>query len=168
MALRSALLLCDGTRPGAAVRECLVSGTLCDVAIDENWFENERLHRAAAEGDLQEMRRLLEVGHPLDRFDDLGRTPLHYAVEGEHYKTAKWLIEQGAKVDANDDATIGETPLALAVQQDYPEMVELLLANGADPDITGWMANTARMRASRRTDDDGKKIASLIRKFRPR
>ena len=138
------------------------------MPIDENWFENERLHRAAAEGDLQEMRRLLDVGYQLDRFDDLGRAPLHYAVEGEHYKAAKWLIEQGAKVNANDEATIGETPLALAVQRDYPEMVELLLAHDADPDITGWMANTARMRASRRTDDDGKKIASLIQKFRPR
>jgi len=138
------------------------------MPIDENWFENKRLHRAAAEGDLQEMNRLLEVGYLLDRFDDLGRTPLHYAVEGEHYKAAKFLIDQGAKVNANDEATIGETPLALAVQRDYPEMVELLLANDADPDITGWMANTARMRASRRKDDDGKKIASLIQKYRPR
>jgi len=110
---------------------------------------------------------MVELGYQLDRFDDLGRTALHYAVEGEHYKAAKWLIEHGANVNSNDEATIGETPLALAVQRDYPEMVELLLANDADPDITGWMANTARMRAVRRTDDDGKKIASLIQKFRP-
>lgn len=137
------------------------------MPIDENWFENERLHRAAAEGDLQEMRRLFDVGYQLDRFDDLGRAPLHYAVECEHYKAAKWLIDQGADVNANDEVTIGETPLGLAVQRDYPELVELLLANGADPDITGWMANTARMRASRRKDEDGKKIALLIQKLRP-
>jgi ankyrin repeat protein len=132
------------------------------------WFENERLHRAAADGDVEEMRRLLAAGYKLDLFDDLGRTPLHYAVEGEHYKAAEWLIRQGASVNAHDEATVGETPLALAVQRDYPEMVELLLMSGADPDITGWMANTARSRAERGKDEDGRKIASLIQKHRPR
>ena len=53
----------------------------------------------------------------LDVFDDLGRTPLHYAVEGEHYRAAEWLLQQGANVNANDEASIGETPLALAVQR---------------------------------------------------
>lgn len=137
------------------------------MPIDENWFENERLHRAAADGDLEEMRNLVAAGYRLDIFDDLGYAPLHYAVKGEHYKAAEWLIQQGASVNANDEATIGETPLALAVTRDYPEMAELLLRNGADPDITGWMANTARSRAERRKDEDGKKIASLIQQYRP-
>jgi ankyrin repeat protein len=136
---------------------------------DEDWFERERLHRAAAHGDQEEMRRLVAAGgHELDAFDDLGRTPLHYAVEGEHYRVAEWLIQQGANVNSHDEATIGETPLALAVQRDYPEMVELLLAHGADPDITGWMGNTARMRAQRRKDDDGKAIAVLVQRYQPR
>jgi ankyrin repeat protein len=138
------------------------------VAIDENWFENERMHRAAAEGDVREMSRLYADGHQLDRFDDLGRAPLHYAVEGEHYKAAEWLIQQGALVNNHDEATIGETPLGLAAQRDYPEMAELLLKSGADPDIGGWMANTARTRAARRKDEDGKKIAILIERHRPR
>lgn len=135
---------------------------------DDDWFERERLHRAAADGDQEELRRLVAAGgHPLDAFDDLGRTPLHYAVEGEHYRAADWLIQQGASVNAHDEATIGETPLSLAVQRDCPEMVELLLAHGADPDITGWMGNTARMRAQRRKDDDGKAIAALVQRYQP-
>lgn len=136
---------------------------------DDAWFERERLHRAAAEGNHDEMRRLVAAGgHALSTFDDLGRTPLHYAVEGEHYRAAEWLIQQGADVNAHDEPTIGETPLCLAVRRDYPEMVELLLTHGADPDITGWMGNTARMRAERRQDEDGKAIAALLQRYRPR
>jgi ankyrin repeat protein len=135
---------------------------------DNSWFENERLHRASAEGDLQEMRRLHAGGYKLDVFDDLGRTPLHYAVEAEHYKAAEWLIQEGANVDAHDEAKIGETPLGLAAQGDYPQMVELLLKSGANPDITGWMAHTARSRAQHRKDEDGQQIAALIQQYRPR
>ena len=116
---------------------------------DDNWFENERLHRAAAEGDLVEMRRLLACGYKLDVFDDLGHTPLHCAVKGEHYKAAEWLLREGANVDAHDEAKIGETPLGLAARGEYPQIVELLLKSGANPDITGWMAHTARSRAAR-------------------
>lgn len=140
-----------------------------DHHADNAWFERERLHRAAAEGNHDEMRRLVAVGgHALTTFDDLGRTPLHYAVEGEHYLAAEWLIQQGAVVNAHDEPTIGETPLCLAVRRDHPEMVELLLANGADPDITGWMGNTARQRAERRQDEDGRAIAALLQRYRPR
>ena len=147
----------------------LSMGKTNDHQDADGWYERERPHRAAAEGNLDELRRLLAAGgQALGAFDDLGRTPLHYAVEGEHYRVAQWLIQQGAMVNAHDEPTIGETPLALAVRRDYPEMVELLLAHGADPDITGWMGNTARMRAQRRTDEDGKAIAALVQRYRPR
>jgi len=47
------------------------------MPIDDSWFENERLHRAAADGNLKEIRSLLATGYRLDVFDDLGRTPLN-------------------------------------------------------------------------------------------
>lgn len=133
----------------------------------EDFFEIERLHRAAAEGDIQEMQHLVECGYSLEFFDDLGRAPLHYAVEGRHYKAVEWLITAGANVNSNDEEHIGETPLCYAVQSAYPELVELLLRNGADPDITGWMANTARIRAAKRKDDEGKEISALLERYRP-
>jgi ankyrin repeat protein len=70
-------------------------------------------------------------------------------------------------VNANEAEKIGETTLCLAVQRDYPEMVELLLKNGANPDITGWMGLSARLRARRRKDEDGKKIMQLIEIYSP-
>jgi hypothetical protein len=60
---------------------------------------------------------------------------------------------------------IGETPLSLAVQGEYPEMVELLMKHGANPDIQGWVGLTARIRAKRRVDDTGRGIAAIIESF---
>lgn len=133
----------------------------------EDFFEVERLHRAAADGDIGEMQRLVNSGYSLELFDDLGRAPLHYAVEGQHYKAVEWLLAAGANVNSHDEEHIGETPLCYAAQSDYPEMVELLLRKGADPDITGWMANTARTRAAKRNDDEGMKISALIEHYKP-
>jgi len=135
--------------------------------VDDDWFERERLHRAAADGDLPEVERLVGTGTEINAFDDLSRTPLHYAAEHEHYKVAVWLLDHGANINAYDEKMIGETALCLAAQKDYPEMVELLLKYGADPDINGWVGLTARIRAQRRKDDEGRKIAALIEKYRP-
>ncbi|SRR6266568_1432733 len=136
-------------------------------SIREDWFEAEKLHRSAQSADLQEMAALVEAGFAINAFDELSRTPLHYAVEGEHYKAALWLLEHGADVNANQEELIGETPLCVAVQRDYAEMVELLLKHGADPDIPGWMQLTARIRAHRRKDEDGRNIVTLIELHRP-
>ena len=137
------------------------------MPLREDWFESERLHRAAAEGSLEELRSLVAAGCDVNAFDDMSRTPLHYAAENEHYKAAEWLLDHGASVNAHEEEKIGETALCLAVGQDYPEMIELLLKRGADPDINGWMGLTARIRAHERKDEDGHKIAALIETFRP-
>lgn len=136
-------------------------------AIREDWFEAERLHRAAQDGDLDEMSALAKAGFKLSEFDELSRTPLHYAVEGEHYKAVRWLLENGAEVDAHQEELIGETALCQAARQSYPELVELLLKHGADPDLPGWMNISARIRAQGRKDEEGKKIAALIEKYKP-
>lgn len=135
------------------------------MTLREDWFEAERLHRAAGDGTLSEISRLVSDGLDIDAFDDLSRTPLHYAVENERYQAAELLIDLGAVVNRHDEEMIGETPLSLAVQGDYPEMVELLLMHGANPDIQGWMGLTARIRAKRRVDDIGRNIAKIIDSF---
>ncbi|MET0322295.1 MAG: ankyrin repeat domain-containing protein [Duganella sp.] len=101
----------------------------------------------------------------IDAFDDLSRAPLHYAVEGDSYQAAQLLLELGANVNRHEEELIGETPLSLAVQGEYPEIVELLMAHGADPDIQGWVGLTARIRAKKRRDDAGRHIAVIIESF---
>jgi ankyrin repeat protein len=133
----------------------------------EDWFEAEQLIRAAQDGDLLAVQQLAASGFDVNLMDELSKAALHYSVEGEHYKVAQWLIENGADVNLHDDEMIGETALSLAAQGDYPEIVELLLKHGADPDITGWMKQTARTRAHKRKDAEGKKIAGLIEQYKP-
>jgi ankyrin repeat protein len=133
----------------------------------EDWYEAEQLHRAAQDGNFDEVVRLVGAGFNINEFDDLSRTPLHCAVEGEHYLVAKWLLENGANVNANEEERIGETALSLAAQGGYPEIVELLLTYGANPDIPGWMSITARHRAQKRKDEDGVKINALLSQYHP-
>lgn len=77
------------------------------------------------------------------------------------------MLAEGIDVNAHDEKMIGETALCLAVQQGHAAMVALLLEHGADPDIKGWVGLSARMRAQRRSDDVGRKIAALIERRRP-
>lgn len=136
------------------------------VAADD-WFAREQLHRAAQEGDLKEMRRLLDAGFASQLFDELSYTPLHYAVAGEHYRAVALLLAAGTPVNIHQEDRIGETPLSLAVQGDYVELVALLLRHGADPDIPGWAGLTARLRARKRKDDAGMRIAALLQSHAP-
>jgi hypothetical protein len=135
--------------------------------IREDWFEAERLISAAQESDLAEAQRFLAQGFDVDLMDEIGKGALHYAVEGENYKFVVWLLDHGANVNLHNDEIAGETALALAAQRDYPELVELLLARGADPDIPGLMQQSARTRAHERRDTDGLRIAALIEQFKP-
>jgi ankyrin repeat protein len=140
------------------------------MAADDDdwaWYEAERLHRAAADGNVEEMARLVDAGAAVHPYDDLSRTPLHYAAEEGHCQAAAWLLAHGADINANDYDKIGETPLSLAVQRSHPAMVALLLRRGADPDIDGWMGLTARMRAARQNDAASSSIRALIADYAP-
>jgi cytohesin len=81
------------------------------------------------------------------------------AVEGDHFEIARFLIDQGARPSIHQAAKCGhlaavrkliqegvdlnqpskdwdkDAPLALAVSNDWPEIVELLLESGAEPNL---------------------------------
>jgi excisionase family DNA binding protein len=59
---------------------------------------------------------------------------LHEAIKCGHLEATRRLINQGANPNADED---GDSPLILAIHEDYPEIVELLLECGADPNIQG-------------------------------
>src|SRR4051812_42557987 len=97
-------------------------------------FQREQLHRAAQYGDLVRVNELIERKYPLNRFDDLGKTPLHYAVQDNRLEVVKRLIEAGANVNAHDERVIGNTPLSDEARECTYEMAKVLIDAGADPD----------------------------------
>lgn len=75
--------------------------------------------------------------HWLDSKSSIDRSLLHYAVDNREHKTAKWLIEQGADINARDK--VGITPIDLAATEDE-ETFHMLWNMGArfNTDNKGW------------------------------
>jgi ankyrin repeat protein len=131
--------------------------------MDDEWYEKERLHRAAESGDVEEIRALLKEGLPINAFDgDLSRTPLHYAAIGGHIDAVRCLIDAGADVNAHEEEKIGETPLGAVAANCTFEMAKTLIDAGADPTIEGWMTLTALDRSAERKPPEGKRVHKLL------
>src|SRR5277367_4808123 len=106
-------------------------------------FQREQLHSAAEAGDLAKVESLLAAKYPVNRFDGLALTPLHYAARGGHFLIVDRLIKAGANVNANDQERAGNTPLGDIAKDCTFEMAKRLIDAGADPGIPGWMQLTA-------------------------
>ncbi len=125
-------------------------------------LQRRQLHRAAQDSDLAQVNDLLEHKYPVNRFDDLGCTPLHYAVRSNHLEVVMTLIQAGANVNAHDERVIGNTPLRDNVGECTFEMAKALIDAGADPTIRGWMQMNALDRARQRKDANARKIIRLL------
>ncbi|MDR0772988.1 MAG: ankyrin repeat domain-containing protein [Wolbachia pipientis] len=74
-----------------------------------------------------------DIGKELEKHntqDENGLTSLHHAVANGDVKTAKYLIDNGADVDAQDRD--GYTPLHYAAAGNYKELAKLLIKHGAN------------------------------------
>nr|MCR4791000.1 ankyrin repeat domain-containing protein [Treponemataceae bacterium] len=73
------------------------------------------------------------------RFDD-GQTPLHFSAIYGHEAVAKFLIKNGASINAKD--ILGSTPLHEAVRYGQKDIVEILLKNKANPNSQDSLGKT--------------------------
>ena len=88
------------------------------------------LPAAAIVGDADAVRRLLDLGLPVDARDGQGCTALLRAAGGGHRAVVDLLLARGA--DAQCAANTGATALSAAVSMRHGEIVERLVAAGAD------------------------------------
>jgi ankyrin repeat protein len=90
---------------------------------------------AAQRGDLSFVRELIESGRAraTDR-DEQNITPLHWAAINAQLATCRYLLEQGAEVDALGGDLVA-TPMLWAARSGYLYVIQLLIAHGADPNI---------------------------------
>lgn len=106
------------------------------------------LIEAVIAGQRNAAKRLLEAGAALNVFDKaMGYTALMWACNRGDLETVKLLVQAGADVDAQSPE-FGWTALLCAVGVSLP-VVQLLLAAGADPNITKNDGTTAVALAER-------------------
>ena len=105
------------------------------VSTPTQWAELLKgpLEYAAGQGNRDLAQKLVEAGA------DIGDA-LHTAIFGGHKEMVTDLLENGASANAKD-ATNGYTPLHVAAEEFKPDMVQVLMLNGADKDPLdddGW------------------------------
>ena len=132
------------------------------MAFRDDWFPAEKLHRAAAAGDLERARELIREGADLDAFDDIGYTPLHHAAKNQHVALIELLLDAGADINAREEETNSDTAVSVAAADSSPEVVKLLLERGADPAIPGWMGVDSNYRAGQRRDGLRERILDVL------
>jgi ankyrin len=94
----------------------------------------DAFHEAAVAGDVVKLETLAKAAPALvkEAAGVVRDTALHAAVRAGQLAAARWLVEQGADVDALNG--VEESPILLATASEHVEMVELLLKSGANPD----------------------------------
>jgi cytohesin len=105
----------------------------------------EELLNAATQGNLEEVRELLQKGADPNGKDEQGLTPLHWLAghqldlggdfdTEEQVEFAEILISKGASLSSRDNR--GMTPLHLYVKKGPYKLAEFALSNGADVNAT--------------------------------
>ena len=109
----------------------------CVLGVGDMSELNQELVKAANNGELAKVKRLIEKGADVnvvtnDRF--LGVVPvLMVATQRGHMDIVKFLVEKGADVNARTTGNVeGGTALMIASARGYLDIVKFLVENGAD------------------------------------
>jgi ankyrin repeat protein len=114
------------------------------------------LVEAAATGNMQAVRALLQRGHDVNAPGLDGATALHWVVRADDLETADALIKAGAKVSAAN--TFGMTPVYIAAENGNAVMLRRLLDAGADANTADRTGDTLLMAAVRTGEIDAVRV----------
>lgn len=93
-------------------------------------YDLDDLKEAIENKDLEEITKIVtQDKNLLEKEDQLGRTPLHYAIEKSFDKGIVYLLDQGANIVAKDEQE--QTPLHLALER-YAQKLDNLYPNTID------------------------------------
>lgn len=115
--------------------------TLSEQQNSMNYEGMTPLHIASNQGDLEQVKALIERCDDLNPITNLWHTPLHFAVNRGGYEIVKLLLEKGAKVNALSN--FDYTPLHYAANHGKLREAELLINKGAALNIQNTFGHTA-------------------------
>jgi len=96
------------------------------------------LNQAIVKQDVDQVKELIAEGNDVN-YQYNGRNALHAACDKDQEEIAALLIAAGAKVNSISEEGIGRTALQFVtgdVMKDQPGLADLLLKNGADPNLS--------------------------------
>lgn len=118
---------------------------------------------AAYSGNLAIVRRLIAEAVDVNIWDRHGRNALTLAAQAGHLEIARALLAARAWIDPFEDDDEFMSPLMYAARAGRFEMVELLLANGADPTLHGGPARMTAEQYARRDCPQARLLAAILR-----
>jgi len=108
-----------------------------------NDYGSSALQVAAVDADPRIIKALLKAGADADSPNPEGQTALMVVARSGNVESARLLLSAGAKVDAREGW--GEqTALMWAASEGHPQMIRLLLAHRADPNLHGIVRDWPR------------------------
>lgn len=100
--------------------------------VECDWVPSQPIHLAAAQGDLQKLKKLLENNSTLlDGQDEHRMTPVAWAAYRGQDEMVKFLLTRGV---GQISGRFDRTPLHFAIQQGHKQVAEILL-NHQDVDV---------------------------------
>ena len=121
--------------------------TIVNVKGDDG---DAAIHIVTKRRDMTYLRFVLARGGNVNLQDGAGNSPLMLAVDAGWAEGIREILSKKGNVNLANNG--GETPLMRAVQRRDGELVQLLLASGADPDMVDRLAGmSARDYAARDT-----------------
>ena len=99
-----------------------------------------QLSKAAIQGDIEEIKALIEAGEKINDLDKWGWTPLMWAVFYNQQTTTKWLLVRGADPNIKSTRKFRSHPkettvLGIAATYGNADSIAWLLAAKADPTV---------------------------------
>lgn len=105
-----------------------------EIESDYKWSDTETtiLMRLAANGNLDSVKRLVQMGADINKPNSRGETPLLAALRGRKTDIAEYLLSIGAKADAKDIQ--GNSLLTYAIKINRPDLAVRALDAGISAD----------------------------------
>ena len=133
----SALMGCKGTSGADEKQETTEKEawhmTDAPAQLEISPAEEETFRTAAHDGQLEQVKALLNKGVACDAVDQDGHTALMYAAFNGYSAIVIYLLDAGAEIDKRD--YLDRTALLYCSTGPFPETVKILLDRGANPNL---------------------------------